>query len=210
VLDLHRLYSQTFSARYVLNNLHSYLINPFRMERAFPFLTALPPMLMPGGPASGLPAAQVEPITGLLISSPIYILAILPVIALLLNRGRAGAAGERAHDLPGVRFMAWITVCFTGSAALALGFLLLYFYPTMRQLEDVTPMLAVLAALGWWEGWRRLRRHQPSQAVYIMITTFLAGISVVMSVLLAVTSYDNRFQHLNRELLRQMIRFFGH
>lgn len=210
VLDLHRLYSQTFSIGYALSNLHSYLFNPFRIERAFPFLIALPPLLMPGGPASGLASAQLEPITGLLSSAPFFILAVLPPALLLLKRRRAGGVPEAAPDLREGRLRRWITASLTGSAALALGFLLLYFYPTMRQLEDVAPMLAVLAVLGWWEGWRSLRSHAPLRTAYIISTTILAGTSIAMSALLAVTSYDDRFQHLNRELLRQLIRYFGH
>jgi hypothetical protein len=210
VLDLHKLYSQTFSLGYVLDNLHSYLTNPFRLQHAFPFLTALPPMLMPAGPASRLPATEWEPITGLLVSSPFLILAILPIASLLLNRGRTGAPRKSVNELRAIRSMGWITMCLTGAAALALGFLLLYFYPTMRQLEDVTPMLAVLAVVGCWQGWRSLRGHPLSRTFYVLTASVLGAVSVIVSSLLAVTSYDNRFLHLNRELLRQLIRFFGH
>jgi hypothetical protein len=209
VIDFNRLFAQAFSIRYVADNFQTYLINPFRVARAFPFLTALPPERLPPGPASGIAAAEIEPVTGLLLTSPFLVVALFPILRWLSGPLRnlsvdAAAPGERASTV-----MGWICICLGVASALSFSFLLLYFYPTMRQLEDVIPSLAILAALGFWQGWWILQGHPWIRASFAIFAAAAAVISIVVSSLLAVTSYDNRFLHLNRELLRQMIRFFG-
>jgi hypothetical protein len=79
----------------------------------------------------------------------------------------------------------------------------------MRQLEDFVPSATVAAILGFWQGWRVARAHGLWRMPYATVAVALAFASILVSCLLAITSYDDRFLHLHRDLLRQMIHFFG-
>jgi len=208
-IDLHALYGQAFSVGYVIDNLHNYLINAVTVGRTFPFLTPLNPGRLPGGPALSIPQAEIEPVTGLLVSSPFLIYALLPLASLVgrFHQDPAGVVVPERREGQGSPH--WLYVGLLGCAASSFFFVLLYFYPTMRQLEDVVPTLALLAVLGFWEGWRYLQHRPTGLPLYAVVGITLILASILASSLLAVTSYDDRFQHLNRELLRQLIRFFG-
>jgi len=209
VIDFNRLHDQAFSIRYIADNLRGYLLNPFRIGRLFPFVTALPPQVLPPGPARGIAAAEIEPVAGLLLSSPFLALALVPIQTLLAGHRGGNSAREAVPERQPGADLDWIAACLAGSSVLSFAFLLMYFYPTMRQLEDVVPCLALLAVLGFWQGCSRLEAQALARSIYVTCAIALAVITITGSSLLAVTSYDNRFLHLNRELLRQLIHFFG-
>ncbi len=203
LINLHAIYAQVFSPDYIADNLRNYLVNPVGWQRTFPFLVPLPPVLVPPGPALAIPANQLEAVTGLLLSAPYLVCSVVPLGAMLM-RGSGPGRAEPAISSP-----AWLYAALLASAAVSFLFILLYFYPTTRQLDDVVPTLGILAGLGIWEGWERLRGRRRALAGLTAVVMALVVLSIVSSSLLAVTSYENRFQHLNRELLRELVRFFG-
>lgn len=208
-INMRALYDQTFSVRYVPDNLFNYLFNPVARGRVFPFLLPLAPQRLPPGPVLLVPPAQIEPVTGILTSSPFLVYALLPLAALLGRKRQGTPTREEGLAVPAARSPLWLYRGLAISAAAAFIFILLYFFPTMRQEMDVVPLLALLAVFGLWEGWRHLGAHRLWLGFYGLASlTFILG-SIVIGCLLAVTSYDNRFQHLNRDLLRELIRFFG-
>ncbi len=209
VIDLNAMYGQVFSVRYIVDNLHNYLLNLVAIGRTFPFVTPLAPGRLPGSPALSIPPAEIEPVTGLLVSAPFLVYAILPLVALFGRPHRDSTSEAVAARHAREQSPRWLYVGLLCCGAISSLFILLYFYPTMRQLEDVVPVLALLAVLGFWEGWRYLRHHPVGLTLYGVAAFVLILVSILMSSLLAVTSYDDRFLHLNRELLRQLIRFFG-
>ncbi len=209
MIDLNAAYGGAFSVHYIADNLHNYLLNPVAIGRTFPFATPLLPQRLPAGPALSVPAAEIEPVSGMLISSPFVVYGLLTIVALLGKRRADSPAGSRAGGLAQEVSPYWLYLGLLMCAAFSSAFLLLYFYPTMRQLEDVVPILSILAVLGFWEGWRYLSRRPLVLTLYGLTALVLILVSILVSCLLAVTSYENRFQHLNRDLLRELIRFFG-
>ena len=209
LIDLYALYSQAFSISYIADNLHNYLLNTVAVSRTFPFLTPLNPGRLPPGPALSISPADIEPVTGLLVSSPFLLYGLLPLASLIARFHRDSASVAPLGPRVRGGSPRWIHVGLLGCAACSFTFTLLYFYPTTRQLEDVVPTLALLAILGFWEGWCYLRQRSTGLALYAVAAICLVVASILTSSLLAVTSYDDRFQHLNRELLRQLIHFFG-
>jgi hypothetical protein len=209
LIDFNALYDQAFSVRYIADNLHNYLANLVAVGRAFPFVTPLAPARIPAGPALNMRPADLEPVTGLLVSSPYLVYALVPLAALLQRARHVHAVKPVEGDQSAEDSPRWLYAGLVGCAAISFLFILAYFYPTMRQLEDVVPVMALLAIMGFWEGWRYSRHRTLSLIVYALAGFVLMLISILLSSLLAVTSYDDRFLHLNRELLRQLIRFFG-
>jgi hypothetical protein len=208
-MDLNELYNQTFSPAYLLPNLYNYLANPFEIVRVFPFLK---PSLGQAVSALRLNVPSIyrsEQVTGLLFGAPYVLLAAIPPLSLLSRSTKMLLHQNIAEPNKEHRLLLWTTLSLAGSVILAFAFLLLFFYATMRYLADIIPSLALLASIGFWQGDQFLRRKPLVRALYSFACVGLALISILASILLAVTSYDERFRHLNRPLLEQLIRFFG-
>lgn len=209
IINFNQHYDQAFSIGYVRDNLRNYLANPVAISRIFPFLTALPPQFIPPGPARGMTAGEIEPITGLALSSPFLVLAAVPLVSLLASGRKPNAPVTAKTETQDARILGGISVCLLAGSALSLASLSLIFYPTMRYLEDFVPSTTVAAILGFWLGLRYVQAHAFWRVQYAIAALALALESILVSCLLAVTSYDDRFLHFHRDLLRQMIHFFG-
>jgi hypothetical protein len=208
-MDLNELYNQTFSPAYLLPNLYNYLANPFEIFRVFPFLK---PSLGQAVSALRLNVPIIyrsEQVTGLLFGAPFVLLAAIPPLSMLSRFTRRLLHQDIAEPNKEHWLLLWITLSLAGSVILAFAFLLLFFYATMRYLADIIPSLALLASIGFWQGDQFLRRKPLVGALYSVACVGLALISILVSMLLAVTSYDERFRHLNRPLLEQLIRLLG-
>ena len=105
--------------------------------------------------------------------------------------------------------LAWVCICLLGATILSMVVLLLFFYSTMRYEADVVPALTLLSAIGFWQGYQLIRERVWSRPFYSIISLSLAICSIVVGILLAITGYEERFRHLNRPLLEQIVRFFS-
>jgi hypothetical protein len=191
---------QLFSLNYLPSNLYGYLFYPYNLQATFPFLVAYNPM-QPIVLPNLSPNVLFEQTSGMLWTSPFLVFSVIPPVSLFRRR-----AAE-----PEDRLLRWATLGLSGSALLLLGTLLLYFYQTMRFLADVTPELAVLAGLGFWQGLQYLRKRTPlARRAFRYGALLLIVISCVVSILLAILSYrySRRFEKLNPALLQAIIQFF--
>ncbi len=209
-IDLNRFQNQIFSARYVLPNLYAYLLTPFELIRPFPFMkpqiaqtAALIRLLQPS-------IYRPEQVTGLLLSSPALLLAMVPCATVLSKESRQLLREEITETNRKRWLLIWISITLIGSALLSFMVLLFFFYATMRYLEDVIPALVLLSVLGLWQGLQRLNQRPRIRIIYSLASIFLVSFSMISGILLAVTGYEERFRHLNRPLLQELIRFFGH
>jgi small-conductance mechanosensitive channel len=86
---------------------------------------------------------------------------------------------------------------------------LFFVVATARYLADVVPTLVILSSFGAWE-WVAARQQRGSSVGGVLLLIWVVGLaSVVISLLLAVTGYDMRFERLNPELFDRIVRFFA-
>jgi len=167
----------------------------------FPFLVAdnpMHPIIFPNLTSSVL----FEQTTGILWTSPFLLFALIPLIALMKKK-----KSTNQNNL-----LRWVSISLIGSAFLLFSTILLYFYQTMRFLDDVTPQLALLSGIGFWQGLQYLKVKQDKfQIAYRYTAILLVIASCVISFLLAILSYryTNRFDRFNPALLNAIVHFFS-
>jgi hypothetical protein len=124
-----------------------------------------------------------EPITGLLYTFPFVIFAGLPFFAPSFRKGFLSAlnARERNH---------WnlTTLSVGGSFLITFGLLMLFFWVGMRYTGDFMPSLMILSITGFWQGYQSLNSKILARKLYIAFGAILASISIVLSVLLAISA----------------------
>ena len=82
----------------------------------------------------------------------------------------------------------------------------------MRFLDDVTPQLALLSGIGFWQGLEYFKVKQSQfKPVHKYAVILLIVASCVISFLLAILSYryGNRFEKYNPALLTAIVHFFN-
>ena len=190
--------TQLFSLTYLPSNLYGYIFYGFDLQKAFPFLVAdnpMHPILFP----NLTPSVLFEQTTGILWTSPFLLFALIPLMTLIKK-------SPNQNDL-----IRWVNLSLLGSAFLLFSTILLYFYQTMRFLDDVAPQLAMLSGIGFWQGLQYFKvRQNKFQPVYRYAAILLIVASCVISFLLAILSYRyaNRFDKFNPALLNALIHFF--
>jgi hypothetical protein len=147
--NIHETLDETFSLAYTPPNLFKLLFNPFEYSKTFPFIKATPW----GGPSwfdnynPKIYDYFAEDITGILVSSPFLIFALL-------------AATSKQKNVR------WITASLAGASLLIFFTLVLFFYLTMRYLLDLLPALSLLACIGFWQGFHRLQSKRIAKYLY--------------------------------------------
>jgi len=193
--------TQLFSLTYLPSNLYGYLFYGFDLQNTFPFLVADNPMHPVVFP-NLTPNVLFEQTTGILWTSPFLLFALIPLISLIRD-GRTSAQNG---------LLRWFNLSLLGSTSLLFSTILLYFYQTMRFLDDLTPQLALLSGIGFWQGLRYFSaRPGRSRYSYQYLAILLVVVSCVASFLLAILSYRyaNRFEKFNPALLNTLIHLFG-
>ncbi len=193
--------TQLFSLAYLPSNLYGYIFYGFDLQNTFPFLVAdnpMHPIIFPGL----TPNVLFEQTTGILWGSPFLLFALIPLTTLIRERKLF-----RQNDL-----LRWVNFSLLGSSFLLFSTILLYFYQTMRFLDDVTPQLAVLSGIGFWQGLRYFKDNQNKlYMAYKYIAVLLAVVSGIVSFLLAILGYRyiSRFVRFNPALLNALVQFFS-
>jgi len=201
-----------FSPGYIPANLYNYLFNLFQLKQSFPFLLAR------AGRQNihffsilGLPVYS-EVITGIVISTPFIVFALIPLISLIkgwLQKRRLEMNNTEANRLPQC-LLEWTALSLMGSIVLTFSSLLAFFYDTMRYLADFMPGLILLSALGFWQGLQYLKmRESKFRSLYGFSAILLAAPSCIISILLAISSPANIFAKYNPTLLKAMANLFG-
>jgi len=193
--------TQLFSLTYLPSNLYGYIFYGFDLQKTFPFLVADNPMHSLIFP-NLTPRVLFEQTTGILWTSPFLIFALIPLIPLIKEK----KSSEQTHVLR------WVNFSLLGSTLLLFSTILLYFYQTMRFLDDVTPQLALLSGIGFWQGLQYFKvRQNKFQSAYQYVAILLIVASCIISFLLAILSYRyaNHFDKFNPALLNAFIHFFN-
>ena len=196
--------TQLFSLTYLPSNLYGYIFYGFDLQNTFPFLVAdnpMHPIIFP----NLTPSVLFEQTTGILWTSPFLLFALIPLISWIKETFQEKSIEQ--NDL-----LRWVSLSLIGSITLLFSTILLYFYQTMRFLADVTPQLAVLSGIGFWQGLRYFRMRQNKfRLVYQYGSILLVVASCIVSFLLAILSYRyaNRFDKFNPALLTAFVHFFS-
>jgi hypothetical protein len=143
---------RTFSFEYVTQNAKNYLIAPFEWRASVAFAAPRRDFQPAGAPK----LFRSDVVAGLLAAAPVFLLALIPM------SGRP----------------VWALVAIAAAMAPLLGF----FYGSMRYLADVTPMLAILSAVGMM----RLRRKR----LFVVAAAALLVYSCAVGVSLAAWGYS--------------------
>ena len=169
-----------FSTGYILPNLEIYTLTLPERVSTFPYIRAK----LEDEIESSFEAPDFyykEHVTGLVFTFPFAIFALLPVIRTLIRRVK-----PRNNEFDGSEHMLqWICVLLSGMALIAIVLLLTFFSVIMRYLADLTPILSVLAVMGFWFGYRAVSSDWVLRYTYSGIGVLLAGAGMVVSNLIA-------------------------
>jgi len=209
-INVHAIYDQVFSPANIPINLHNYFLNPFRTLSTFPYIK--PDW---GGrfiffPINSSPEYYSEQVSGLLLTTPYILLAVIPIVYLLrlaLQHFRQVLIKKPApHSNVDDRLLNWTTITLSGTCLMAFGPVLLFIAGTMRYLADVIPLLIVISTLGFWMAVRHYDEKTPARGRLVLLVVLITTVSLIVSILLAVTSYQARFEHLNPILFDKLTR----
>ena len=192
-VNIHKYWNARFSLRYVIPNLYGYLLNPVLITRGFPFSQVQASTLDLISSFVSVPNFYyVQMLTGILWSAPFVIFALVP----LAGVGRFAVI--RQQPTPGTpveeqRLLSWIQWTLGLSCLVALGLVLSYFWAAMRFLENFTPSLILLSAIGFWQGYQQLVRKRFWQRSYAALGVILSIVSIVISILGTISVLMLRF-----------------
>jgi hypothetical protein len=170
-----------FSPQFILQNIYNYLLAPIQFDHEFPFIYGNYGRVEPVLPFYDLPDFyNTNPVTGLLFLAPFVFFS-------LFHLKRRQVASTDGHEQPHAE-LSWILVTLSGAVLLAILFLLLFFWASMRYMTDFFPMLVVLSILGYFQayGWARQRGRERRMA---WIGVIVAVYSMGMSALLTISEY---------------------
>lgn len=208
-------YRHVTSLAYALPSLYSYLARPLQVNGSeFPFVFApyIRESMWPFFIRLPEHYYYPEPVAGLPLIAPGVWLALLPVAGLLRRAWgwlhedytvRSSEAVENDNALPG-----WLWALTWGGLLALFAPLLVFISTSMRYLADVTPMLALLSALGLWWGLRACRAHPWRRGGLILLALALLLVSIAIGLLLNFTNGDQRFAANNPALYQAIAHFF--
>jgi hypothetical protein len=124
-----------------------------------------------------------------------------------ISRGRYNEVAS--NNNAGQGLLRWLEISLLGITAVSFITLLLYYYCTMRFIEDFIPALTLLAVLGFWQGYRFLLQRKYSRLIYGFVSMGLAAFTIVTGTLLGVSSYSDRFHYMHASLFANLVRFFA-
>lgn len=180
--NLYEELDETFSLKYIPPNFYKIVLNPLEQRPAFPYIFptrwAGPEWLES---KRGFYLLLAENITGILISSPFLLFALL-----------AGTSRDKK--------LFWVTLILAGST-LALFFMLqTFFFTAMRYLLDMLPTFSLLAIIGFWNGFSLVKNKPIFFATSIILLMYTIAISLIISI----SGNLEIFKIVNPELIKQM------
>ncbi len=212
-MNLHTLYEYVLSVAYVPPSIFDYLFNPFRSLSVFPYVKATI-----GGhylwPIHRLIPKYyyTESITGIFISTPYILLAIIPLVLLINEKfpfgsPKGGDVSITVNQRNRLEIL-WIVVTLACVLISIFTPLLSFVATSMRHLTDVIPILLILSTIGIWIGFYKVQNSKPRRWVFSIFVWGITLYSAVTGFLLSVTGYHARFENLNPELFDRLTRLF--
>jgi hypothetical protein len=188
-----QLLDKTFSPAFIPFNMYKALFNPFEFRDGFPYIFPtrwVGPASLEEGNYPRYYELFAEYITGIFISSPFMLFAFL-------------AGVNKRRDFR------WIAVSLTGSALLSFFTMQLFFFASMRYLLDLVPTLALLAAVGFWQGLSMLQRRVTVRFSFSALGILFAAYGFVISFALSISSHIEQLRGFNPQLLKHLTWMFN-
>lgn len=198
--------SRFFSPAFAIQNLYNYFLNPFTTREIFPFIK-----LHLGHNTSILSFISLPPIynsdelAGLFYSAPFIIFSVIAItstVKSLPDKNRKNREGDGF-------FSHWMLTSLTIIFIAAFAPLMIFFWATTRYIADFMPALATLSVVGFWEGIKILEKRPAAKIFFGLLGVALAGITIIVSTLVAASSHMAHFRAINPALLERLIRVFG-
>lgn len=193
----------------IVPNLFNYLLNGIQTLPVFPYLKAT------WGAYYIWPAHYYAPqgyyteqISGLLWAVP-FVWLIVIWGGRILGRRLPGSNTRSTMALPddfaSRRLTEWVLA---GMCFLLFLPLLTFRTASMRYQVDVIPSFLILTSMGFWAVHHRLLSEGSKGRILLGLAYALAIASALEGILLAMTGFDARFEHLNPALFQQLTRWF--
>ncbi len=191
IYNLNRDMPLAFQADYLPYNIGAYILQPFDFITSFPFIRPIgySAMLQSRGITEPKLYAAGN-VTGILAFAPFLVLAILPFLK------KRASSPFSAQPLT--------IYLLGGSFLISFTSLLLYYYGQMRFLVDVISQITLLAIFGYW----LILRRSHYKKTMLHFSNFLILVTLIASLLLAVTSESGRMPKLNPALMDKINTFF--
>lgn len=209
-INVNKTVDELMSNQFVTPNLVRYLWQPLGRRDLLPYVTAHAPSNVPPDQLPPL-AYHAEPLAGLVYASPALATAALAALAAaafaaraalaVLRRARAGEAV--AGPLSPRAAVHWVAGLLVVGALLNFAPVLRMSGSTMRYLADLTPPLAVAAAVGFWQL-RALHRHVAVLVAALFVP--VAAYTVLVGMLLGMVGYGDAFWTGNKPLMERLSR----
>jgi hypothetical protein len=192
----------SWTGRFVLPNLYSYLFRTPRFSCTFPFISTQWYVFGAFPRSFSIPSGYAisEPVMGLAWLSPYFALGAVALVSLLAWSVRAIRAGSVNPARVAVH---WATFCAltlaTAGGVAALGMPL----ATMRYTGDVSTGLSSLSLLGLFLGLTRLQHGRPLvYRAFIALVLILAAYTIAAGFLSGVEGYYGQFRNNNPRIYR--------
>lgn len=195
MFDFKKHGDKMFSTRYILPNIESYTLTPPQHLKTFPYIR-----VKEGDEVDSYVETTefyyIEKITGMTYTFPFVIFALVPVFWTAIRRVKPGNKTiDKAEYM-----LQWICLILSGMALIAIAQLLTFFYATMRYSADATPILSILALMGFWFGYQAVSPNRFLRFTYCSIGILLAGITMMVPNLLAFRASE-RFDTYSPQVL---------
>jgi hypothetical protein len=199
------------STSYILPSLNSYFFFPTKKIPTFPFIVA------PWNGGYNLDLIDkalnspnrymvIEPIAGMITTSPLLWLVLIPILFSLSNAHHIKLAQKMQADENNSPNIMWSFHLFAGLALLTFIPVSMEFTATMRYIFDFSPSWFLLAYLSFMYGYDLF--GTAGKNVLVVCFLVLGAITILNGALLGITSYGGYFTHSNPVLFRELVKFF--
>jgi hypothetical protein len=219
VIDLNQLIGSRllFNAAYLPPNLLYYLLAPLRFRPLFPYVRPVfgeLPSISSFLRRLGDPATHhVEDATGLLLVMPFLIASVICVGSCLCRWSRHlpsdGGRTSSSTEARGSSDLIRLAGALFAASFLAFAPAALFFWVATRYMLDFTPLLILAASISTWAAIRAASKYPVRRG---LLSTFIVAAllsTVCVSLLLAVTGSDSRFDDLNPALWGELLSLFS-
>lgn len=201
-MDLQKNGSKLFSPAYVLQNLYVYFLNPLKLGFPFPYISPIKGIRSSIIPFISLPDIYyTQDSVGILYNFPFVAFALIPAISLFVKRSKASLNEDQF-------FLRWLIIGLGGSFISAFVGLAIFFWVAERYMLDFMPSLTLLSVIGFLQMDQHLARRPIISISYRTLGIILIVITIVVSLLLALSINAAGFRSLNPLLWRQLSNVF--